>query len=135
MSALDELLQNKPETFEAAKQDTITELITVARGRFETGPMVQRFAREVPPVVSGEGAGFSTAFKLGFVEDEPTKIRMLARAKFPDDPDAIKRFGVVGGDIVFVNDDGLVERATGGLDDLAGSTLALTPEIAGSVVE
>ena len=134
MSALDELLARKPTTFEEAKKDTITEILTRDSRRFEKPSFTRQVTREVPPVVPGEGAGFTTTFKVGFVEDLPTKIRILARSRFPDDPGAIERFGVIGGDIVFVNQDGLLEKATGGLADLAGSALALTPEIVGSVV-
>ena len=126
MSALDEILALKSETFAEAKKDTVTEIMEFSSGR--------KFIQEKVPVVPGEGAGFTTSFKAGFVEDLPTKFRILARAKFPDDPDAIERFGVIGGDIVFLNDEGVLEKATGGFFDIAGSGFALAPEIAGSVI-
>ena len=106
MSALDELISQKPTTFEQAKGDTITELIDLGRFQNPNSPFFKTELREVPAVVPGEGVGFSTTFKLGFVEDVPTKMRMLAKARFPDDPQAIERFGVIGGNIVFVNEDG-----------------------------
>lgn len=137
MSAIDEILAQKPETFEEAKQDAMTEILQNRGGRaMHPGAVpIQQFEPvSVPQTVSGEGMGFSESFKQGFIEDVDVRIQRLARQKFPNDPNALDRFGVVDGNIVFVNDQGLLERARSGGADFAGRVLSNAPEIVGSVV-
>lgn len=60
------------------------------------------------------GADFSTLFKAGFADDPETQIRIFAAARFPDLPveEAVKRFGIIDGEISFVDDQGNVNRET-----------------------
>lgn len=140
MSALEEILAQKPETFEEAKKDSLTEILQMQMtGEAPTHPAAPdtrrlvRVPATVPQTVSGEGMGFGESFKQGFIEDADVRIRRLAQKKFPDDPNAMNRFGIVDGEIVFVNDQGILERASSGAADVAGKVLSLSPEIAGSV--
>lgn len=75
-------------------------------------------------------AGFVSSFKAGLVDDPQTQIEILARDRFPDDPKAAQRFGVIDDDIVFINEDGKLERARGGFVDALGGFSADAPEIA-----
>lgn len=139
-SAIAEILARKPETFEEAKRGSIIEIRKLRlEGEAPAGPLqrdTRRFVGEtvsVPQTVPGEGVGFIESLKQGFIEDPDVRIRRLAKQKFPNDPNAVDRFGVIDNDIVFVNEQGLLERALSGAPDVAGGFTALAPEIAGSV--
>jgi len=137
MSVLDELFE-PAETFEEAAQlaPVIPEQqqVAIAGGALGLAPPVtQPASLEVQP--AEEGAGFTTAFKTGFVSDPQTKLRILATDRFPDleQDQALQRFGFVDGNPVFVNEQGQLEAATGGMADLMGSIAAESPEIAGAI--
>src|SRR5688572_17052577 len=78
-------------------------------------------------------AGFGANFKANFVEDPQTKIRIYAKALFPDDPAAEKRFGIRDGRVVFIDNEGNLRDVEHGAGSRAGTALAYTPEVAGSV--
>lgn len=72
---------------------------------------------------------FGTALKTNLVEDEQTKLRIIADKLFPNDPNGIKRVGLIGGKPVFVNDDGKLQYVSGVGSRGAGAVLANSPEI------
>lgn len=79
-------------------------------------------------------AGFGANFKANFVEDPQTKIRIYAKALFPDDPNAEKRFGIRDGKVVFIDQEGNLRDVEHGAASRTGTALAYTPEVAGSIV-
>ena len=143
MGALDEILA-KPETFEQAAQlaPVIPEQ-QIQTEEFVTGssilaPRRETATRTIPEsleVQSGEGAGFTSSFKSSFVSDPQTQLRILATDRFPDlsQEDALKRFGFCNGQPCFVNAEGNLEEATGGIADVMGAIAAEAPEIIGAV--
>lgn len=90
------------------------------------------------------GATAGTHFKAGFADNVDTMIRTAAQARFPDLPpeDAVKRYGVVSGDIVYVGDDGKLykEFPTGDWSPtsvgrgFAGAVGPAIPKTAGAMV-
>ena len=84
--------------------------------------------------VEGRGVGLVGNFKAGMVDDPDTKLRLLAKARFPNDPKAIERFGWRDGNPVFINEQGKLERADTGLASGAGEFGASLPEFVGGLV-
>ena len=142
MSVLDELLE-PAETFTEAVQvapviperevQQFLPTPSLAAPQFATETITQPARLDVQP--AQQGAGFVSSFQAGFVSDPQSRLRLLANNRFPDlAPDkAIQRFGFVDGNPVFVNDQGQLEQATGGMADLMGSIAAESPEIIGAV--
>jgi len=79
-------------------------------------------------VLPGE-AGFTTTFKAGIVDDPLTRMKIFAETRFPDDPNAMQRFGILNDEIVFLNEENKLERASGGFVDFLGTLSADLPEI------
>ena len=87
-----------------------------------------------PPPQEAKPTGFSASFKAGFVRDPQTKMRIFAEELFPNQPNAIDRFGIVDNEVVFIDDSGrLVKASSGGMADLGKSTSNL-PEMAGATI-
>jgi hypothetical protein len=57
-------------------------------------------------------ADFSTMAKAAMVEDPKTRLRIFAKARFPNDPNAVSRYGMVDGEPVYVGDDQRLYRET-----------------------
>lgn len=52
-------------------------------------------------------AGIVPVFKSGFIDDQQKQIQMFAAERFPDDPDAVNRYGATpDGNIYYIADDG-----------------------------
>lgn len=64
-------------------------------------------------------AGVLTAMGAGTIEDKDALIDYFARNRFPDDPKAKDRYGFHNGDVVFVDDDGKLQRETAGGTEFA----------------
>jgi hypothetical protein len=79
-------------------------------------------------------AGFKANFKANFVEDQQRKIDFYAKALFPNDPEAVKRFGVRDGAIVYIDPEGNIRDVEHGAGSRTGKALAYTPEVAGSII-
>lgn len=79
-------------------------------------------------------SGFRSNFKAGFVEDPRTKIAQHAKALFPNDPNAVQRFGIRDGQIVYIDDDLNVKSVDSGFRAGAGNALAYAPETIGGIV-
>lgn len=83
---------------------------------------------------SGGGAGFAGNLKAGMVEDPNTKLQLLAKSMFPNDPKAVERFGWRDNRPVFVNNSGKLEYADSGVGSGAGRMLSNVPEMVGGAV-
>lgn len=89
----------------------------------------------------GGTADFGTLVKANLVDDPGTKLKIYAKARFPklDEKDAVSRYGIVDGHVVYVGEDGKVYREdppgfTGWLkDNLAAGTVSNTLPIAGGI--
>jgi hypothetical protein len=88
-------------------------------------------------------ASFGTLAKAGMVDDPQTKLAIFAKARFPKDPKAADRYGMVGNEVVYVGDDGKLYRdtpagkagwATEFAAGTAGKGLPLAGSIAGGIV-
>lgn len=134
MSVVDRLLNEKPEDFEEASQNTVDRVINRGVPRVSSGASRREVVQQIPTVPARAPLGMIESFKQGFIEDPGIRIQRIAQEKFPDDPEALKRFGIVNGDIVFLNDAGELEKAQGGVRDFAGTAASLSPEIAGGIV-
>lgn len=84
-----------------------------------------------------EGAAdFGTLTKASMVEDPGTKLRLFAKARFPDLPEneALSRYGIVDGEVLYVDNDGKVKSETAsGLKNFAAGMVANAPATAGGV--
>lgn len=79
-------------------------------------------------------ANFGAAMKAAIPEDQQTKLRLLAGALFPNDPNGIKRVGLAEGRPVFVNDEGKLQLVSGPFSRMFANVAASTPETVGAVV-
>jgi hypothetical protein len=81
-------------------------------------------------------ADFGTLTKASMVEDPQTKLRIFSKARFPklDEKEALSRYGVVDGDVLYVDDDGKIRSETAnGIKNFAAGTVANLPAIAGGI--
>jgi hypothetical protein len=82
------------------------------------------------------GADFTTLTKAAMVDDPQTKLRIFAKARFPklDEKEALGRYGIVDGEVYYVDDDGKVHsEQPAGLKNFAAGVTADLPAIAGGV--
>lgn len=79
-------------------------------------------------------AGFGANLKANMVEDPQRKIAFYAQSLFPNDPEAVKRFGVRDGRIVYIDPEGNLKDVEHGFGSRTGKALAYTPEAVGSVI-
>ena len=82
-------------------------------------------------------ASFGGLTKAAMVDDQQTKIRILAADLFPGEKDAAERFGVLKGEIVYVGKDDKLYRAEPGIKgfaaNVAGNALPIALGTAGAV--
>lgn len=86
-----------------------------------------------PALKSPEESNFGTAVLANIPEDPETRLNIVAKHLFPNDPEARKRVGFVDGVPAYVDDAGQLRRLSGKLSGFLASTVANTPEIAGSI--
>jgi hypothetical protein len=81
-------------------------------------------------------ADFAPLVKASMVDDPHTKLKIFAKSRFPklDEKEAISRYGIVDGEVYYVDDDGKVKNETAsGLKNFAAGMVADSPAIAGGV--
>lgn len=88
--------------------------------------MVSPRASDIQPA---SRSNFGASLESNLVEDEQTKLGILAKRLFPNDPNGIKRVGIVDGNPVFVNDHGKLEHVSGGFTRAVAGAVANAPEI------
>lgn len=88
-------------------------------------------------------AEFGALTKAAMVDDPKTKMRIYAENLFPGESDALERFGVVGGDIVYLGKDekvykaepsGPIGGAKGFAANMVGNALPIAGGTAGAIV-
>lgn len=92
-----------------------------------------------PPMVAASpmpapAANLGTALKSAIPEDQQTKLRILAGALFPNDPNGIQRVGLAEGRPVFVNDQGQLQFVSGPWSRMFANAAASAPETIGAAV-
>jgi hypothetical protein len=90
-------------------------------------------SREIPAPTWNLAGGF----RAGLADDPQTKMRQYARARFPGEANPERRYGIMGGEIVYRGDDGNFYRETGGIRSLpeaiAGGSLPAIGATAGGI--
>lgn len=94
------------------------------------------------PVQSeSSGAPFTTLAKAAAVDDPETRIRIFAKDRFPKmkEDDALSRYGVVNGEIVYLDTDGKIKKEspsgfTGFVKELGAGIVGQAPSVVGSTV-
>lgn len=89
----------------------------------------------------GGTADFGTLVKANMVDDTATKLKIYAKARFPDldEKEALSRYGIVDGHVVYVGKDEKIYRedppgfAGWAKDNLAAGTVANALPIAGAI--
>lgn len=79
-------------------------------------------------------ANFGTALKAAIPADDQTKLRIIAGALFPNDPNGIKRVGLAEGRPVYVNDKGKLQLVSGPWSRMFAQAASAAPEMAGAVI-
>lgn len=79
-------------------------------------------------------ANFGTALKAAIPADDQTKLRIIAGALFPNDPNGIKRVGLAEGRPVYVNDQGKLQFVSGPWLRMFAQAASAAPEMAGAVI-
>jgi hypothetical protein len=85
------------------------------------------------PLPSAPDANFWLSTRLGMLEDEETKRRVMARVLFPDDPNGIDRVGFLDGKPVYVDDNNQLQQLSSGPARFGAGMVANSPETLGSV--
>ncbi len=139
----EELLSGKaasppPEKAAKPKRDWGEELLSAKTNPVSinpTSPRRQEFVSQRP--FTDDPAGAGTAMLSGTVEDVDSKIALFAKNRFPDIPlnEAVKRYGVHKGDIVFVDDNGNLQQEVAGAAATTGEFVTESgPAIVGGVI-
>lgn len=86
-----------------------------------------------------QSAGFGATAKQAMVDDPKTKMRILAADLFPGEKNAIERFGMLNGQIMYVGKDDKLYKATpGGVEefaaDVAGNALPIVGGTIGGIL-
>jgi len=113
MSYYDELVKNAPAPGLTVERGFYNRMLTDAD---PTLPI------DDPSNVHGDDpAPLGAAFLSGFVEDPKKKIELFARSRFPKLPleEAVKRYGIVGDNIVYIDDDGRIQKELSGVNKVA----------------
>lgn len=97
------------------------------------------YARAPKSALSVAPAEFSTLAKAAFVDNPQDKIRIFAGDRFPNDPQAINRYDILDGEVVFADDDGTLHReeppgASGWLKSFLADAVGKGLPVAGGVV-
>ncbi len=100
----------------------------------EPAPTIDPSLAYYPPLPPSPVQKFGTATKIGLLEDQETQRRVMAKALFPDDPDAMDRVGFYDGKAVYIDDKGQMQQLTSGMTQFLANTTANSPEIAASLV-
>lgn len=84
----------------------------------------------------GKGASFATLSKAATVDDPKTKLKIFAKARFGDE-NASDRYGIVGGEVLYVGDDGKIHQETPdgwieGAKQLVAGAVGKSPTLAGA---
>jgi hypothetical protein len=90
-------------------------------------------------ISSGNGANFATLSKAAMVDDPATKLKIFASDRFPNDPKAHERYGILNGEVIYAGDDGKIYQETptgffGGVKNFAAGLVGKSPTIGGAVV-
>lgn len=123
--------RNFPEYYQDASSESpvtagLGESINPTRQAIEMGA--------APKPTQGKPTGFMAGFKSGFVRDPQTKLKVLAEQIFPNDPEAVKRFGIIDGKPVYINDAGNPVDAISGMMAKTGEVVSNLPEAIGATV-
>lgn len=94
-------------------------------------PLLRQHRLDVAPA---EKSNFKASLKANLVDDPETKRRIIAQELFPDDPNAIKRVGVIDGAHVYVGDDGQLHRVSPKSVSAGAIATANLPEVVGATI-
>jgi len=93
------------------------------------------------PSAQKGSAGFITNLVAGLADDPQTQIRVYAKSRFPNMPEAerLKRYGIHNGEVVYTGDDGRLYRETANtwyerIKRFAAKTSSNAPAIAMGVI-
>ena len=83
---------------------------------------------------SPSSAGLLTSMRAGLSDDPNTRAGVYAGARFPDDPNASERYGIIDGDVVYSGDDGNLYREGAGVAGMGEAIGAGGPAFAGGTI-
>lgn len=119
--------------YEAAKKPGLvshpSQIVTSAGPLDTEDPSLGMVSPRVSDIQPASRSNFGASLESNLVEDEQTKLGILAKRLFPNDPNGIKRVGIVDGNPVFVNDQGKLEHVSGGFTRAVAGAVANAPEI------
>lgn len=107
-------------------------------GGASVGGNKQRFSEALKSKaeeVSGS-ADFSTLTKASMVDDPMTKLRIFSKSRFPklSEKDALSRYAIIDGDVLYLDDNGEVKSETSsGAKNFAAGMVGNLPAIAGGM--
>jgi hypothetical protein len=122
-----QLVDEQGRDYNAGDLDNVNSVYDIPKLRVEQRPT----GRDLN--VQPGNAGFKANFKSAFVEDPQTQMRIFAKALFPDDPNAARRFGMRDGRVVYLDDDGGIRDVEHGFGSRTGHALGYAPETAGAI--
>lgn len=97
-------------------------------GTFETATGRAPGARNV---YDAKDTGFLPGLLAGLADDPETRLSVYASARFPDDPNATERYGLINGEPVFRNPEGLLMRENA---DFAQGLTEAGPAMTGATI-
>lgn len=143
-SVVDDLMGATPTQQSSVADEAVSSLLSPEAPRTPAAPKAITLddlplANKDAGVSDKTVAGFDTLRKAAMVDDPGTKLKIFAEARFPKDPNAIERYGMVDGEPVYLGDDGKAYRElpsgfTGWLKGAAAGIAGAPGETAGAVL-
>lgn len=125
-----ELLGERRET-QRTGNDYASELLSPAQKRMPGLSDIQ--------ITPGKPASFATLTKAAMVDDPKTKLKIFAKDRFPNDPKAMERYGILDGEVIYAGEDGKVYQETpkgfmGWAKETAADLVGKSPTLGGATV-
>ena len=92
----------------------------------------------MPVEENAKGASFGALVKSSMADDPQTKMRIFAKSRFPklEESDALSRYGIIDGDIVYLDADGKIKKespsgVTGFVKEMGAGLIGQAPAVIG----
>lgn len=86
------------------------------------------------PIETADDVSTIEAVKQGFVDNPESKMKRYAEQRFPNDPNALDKYGIVDGNIVYYDEaEGVLKAEQGTLENVVEGVTRMTPATVGGI--
>jgi len=101
----------------------------------EISPLSSEQEARKLPIEQVKDSSVIESVKQGFVDNPQSKIKRFAEARFPNDPNAINKYGIVDGNVVYYDEEtGTLKAEQGTIENVVEGVTRMTPATVGGIV-